>query len=192
METGWRKSTAMPRLHILGASGSGTTTLAAALCARHGWTHVDTDDVFWLKTDPPFTDIRPREERVALIRHELERAENWIVSGSMCGWGDVFIPRFNLVVFLLAPTEIRLKRLTERESRRHGPGGIAPGGRMHDAFIEFMAWTAQYDDGAPTMRSRALHEQWLARLPCPVLRIEGAPPVEESVSAVERALAVHG
>lgn len=192
MRVGWRKNTVMPRLHILGASGSGTSTLGKALCARHGGTHVDTDDVFWLKTDPPFTDIRPREERVALMRRKLERAENWIVSGSMCGWGDVFIPRFDLVVFLLVPTEIRLKRLTERESRRHGPEGIEPGGRMHDAFIEFMAWTAQYDNGAPTMRSRALHEQWLARLPCPVLRIEGAPAVEKSVSAVERALTGHG
>lgn len=78
-----------------------------ALAARHGWKHVDTDDVFWLKTDPLFTDIRPRAERVALMRAELDRAKldaaaSWVVSGSLCGWGDVFIPRFDLVVFLAA------------------------------------------------------------------------------------------
>jgi adenylate kinase family enzyme len=94
----------MSRLHILGASGSGTTTLAAALCALHGWQHVDTDDIFWIATDPPYTDIRPREERVALMGAALDQSQDWIVSGSMCGWGDVFIPRFGLVVFLSVPS----------------------------------------------------------------------------------------
>ncbi len=32
------------RLHIFGASGSGTTTLARALAKRCGWLHLDTDD----------------------------------------------------------------------------------------------------------------------------------------------------
>jgi adenylate kinase family enzyme len=177
----------MPRLHILGASGSGTSTLGRALCAKHGWAQVDTDDIFWLKTDPPFTDIRPREERVALMRRELDKAENWIVSGSLCGWGDVFIPRFDLVVFLLVPTELRLHRLALREGARHGLEEIAPGGNRHDAFIEFMAWTAQYDEDDPSMRSRALHEQWLAALPCPVLRLDN-PTMDEAVQAVEQAL----
>ena len=58
---------------------------------------------------------------------------------------------------------------------------------MHDAFVEFMAWTAQYDDGDPTMRSRALHEQWLAALPCPVLRLDGTRAVAEMAADVEAA-----
>ena len=177
----------MPRLHILGASGSGTTTLGRTLWARHGWTHVDTDDVFWLPSDPPYVDIRPREERVALMRSLLDARPSWIVSGSMCGWCDPFIPRFDLVVFLTGPTDERLRRLTIREAGRYGPGGIAPGGKMHDAFVEFMAWTAQYDDGDPTMRSRALHEQWLAALPCPVLRLDGTRAVAELAADVDAA-----
>ena len=73
-------------------------------------------------------------------------------------------------------------------------GGIEPGGRMHDAFIEFMVWTAQYDDGAPTMRSRAMHEAWLAALPCKVLRLDGRRSTEELARAVDAALgpARHG
>ena len=39
----------------MGASGSGTTTLGAALGARLGCRHVDSDDLFWVKTEPPFT-----------------------------------------------------------------------------------------------------------------------------------------
>src|SRR5438128_874343 len=43
------------RLHILGASGSGTTTLGRALAEGLQCPHFDTDDYFWLPTDPPFT-----------------------------------------------------------------------------------------------------------------------------------------
>jgi uridine kinase len=42
------------RVHILGASGAGTTTLAQALAARLGCPQYDVDDYFWLPSDPPF------------------------------------------------------------------------------------------------------------------------------------------
>ena len=40
----------MQRIHILGASGSGTTTLGRALAERLQCRHFDTDDYFWLPT----------------------------------------------------------------------------------------------------------------------------------------------
>jgi len=51
------------RIHIFGASGSGTSSLAAALAARHGHRHVDTDDYFWLPTEPPYQQPRRRGAR---------------------------------------------------------------------------------------------------------------------------------
>jgi adenylate kinase family enzyme len=48
----------MRHVHILGASGSGATTLGAALAQRLGFTHLDSDDFFWIKTDPPY--VTPR------------------------------------------------------------------------------------------------------------------------------------
>jgi len=41
------------RIHILGASGSGTTTLGRALAERLQYPHFETDDYFWLPTAPP-------------------------------------------------------------------------------------------------------------------------------------------
>ena len=41
-------------IHILGASGSGTSTLAKAISLRHGHRFLDTDDFYWKPTDPPF------------------------------------------------------------------------------------------------------------------------------------------
>jgi adenylate kinase family enzyme len=106
----------MPRrIHIFGASGSGTTTLAAALAAKHGHRHLDTDDFYWFGTDPPFRHVRPVGERLALLRRALADSPSWVLSGSLCGWGDPFIPEFDLVVFLVVPTEVRLARLRARE-----------------------------------------------------------------------------
>ncbi len=51
------------RIHITGASGSGTTTLGRALAAELSCPHFDSDDYFWLPTDPPYTTQRDSEER---------------------------------------------------------------------------------------------------------------------------------
>src|SRR5207249_3761430 len=56
------------RVHIVGASGSGTTSLGGALAARFGHRHLDTDDFFWVRTDPPYREKRPREERLTSPR----------------------------------------------------------------------------------------------------------------------------
>ena len=47
------------RIHVVGASGSGATTLGAALAKAMGVTHQDSDFFFWLPTQPPFTTQRP-------------------------------------------------------------------------------------------------------------------------------------
>ena len=174
----------MPRLHIVGASGAGTTTLGRALAARLEVAHFDTDDFFWLPSDPPFQKIRERAERQALLGAALARHPAWVLSGSLCGWGDVFIPRFELVVFLWLAPEIRLARLRARERERYG-GASAPGGPLHAKSAAFLAWAAGYDEGLDVPeRCRKLHEQWLAALPCPVVRITDAGDVASHVARV--------
>lgn len=42
-------------IHILGASGAGTSTLGQALEQTYGFKWLDTDDYFWMPTNPPFT-----------------------------------------------------------------------------------------------------------------------------------------
>jgi adenylate kinase family enzyme len=177
------------RIHITGASGSGTTTLGLALAGKYDCSHVDTDDYFWLPTDPPFQQERPVDERRTLLEAQLSQNSSWILSGSLCGWGDIFIPLFSLVVFLYVPLDIRLARLLEREQSRYGSDAIAPGGIMHTQHSAFIAWATAYDDGDMQMRSKQRHEQWLKTLPCPVLRIEGAQKIETLVACVNRSIA---
>ena len=175
----------LTRIHIFGASGSGTSTLASALAATHGHRHLDTDDFYWLPTDPPYTQPRPVEARLALLRSELAGSASWVLSGSLCGWGDPLIPEFELAVFLVVPAEVRLARLRAREAARYGHEATAPGGALHGASVEFLDWAGRYDTGDVEMRSRALHEAWIKALPGPVLRLEGDRAVAEQLARVE-------
>lgn len=104
------------RIHIVGASGSGTTTLAAHLAARHGHRHLDTDDFYWLPSQPRFQHVRPREERLAMLQRARGR---------------------------------------------------------------------RYDTGGLDIRSRALHEAWLAAVPCPVIRLEEDLPTAAQLGLIE-------
>jgi AAA domain len=176
------------RVHILGASGSGTTTLAKALAARLGCPHYDTDAYFWLPSDPPFQHIREREARRAMLGADLEKPGDWVLSGSLCGWGDAFIPLFDLVVFLWIPHELRMARLREREIERYSAEALGPGGAMHAGSVSFMEWAAAYDGGGLEIRSLRVHNAWLATLPGPVLRLERPASVEVNLAEVLRAL----
>jgi adenylate kinase family enzyme len=173
------------RVHIVGASGSGTTTLGRALAGRLGVAHFDTDDYFWRPSTPAFQHIRERAERQAMLGAALAGAPGWVLSGSLCGWGDRFIPLFDLVVFLWIPPDVRMRRLRARERARYGQA-IEPGAPMHERSEQFLAWAAGYDGGLDVPeRCRRLHEEWLAALACPVVRFLDAGSTEEHVARLE-------
>ena len=176
------------RIHIFGASGSGTTTLATALATAYGHRHLDTDDFYWLPTGPPYRETRPRELRLELLRRTLADCSSWVLSGSLCGWGDPLIPEFDLVVFLFVPANVRIARLRAREERRYGVEAIAPGGTIHQAHSEFLDWAQRYDEGSLEMRSLLLHNEWLSALPGARLRLEGELSVSDQLAQIEASL----
>ena len=158
---------------MTGASGCGTTTLGRALASRLGIAFLDADDFFWEQTVPPYQRKRTRTERLALILSRIQEESAFVLAGSISGWGAELETLFELVIFLSVPTEVRLMRLEERELKHLGR--VDP---------EFIAWAAQYDSGGLDMRSRALHEHWLAHLNCTVLRLDGERPTGELVEQV--------
>jgi adenylate kinase family enzyme len=176
------------RVHITGASGSGTTTVGRALADSLAVPHHDTDDYFWLPTTPPFQEKRVAADRLRLMQEMfLPRAE-WVLSGSLTDWGDPIIPLFDLVVFLIAPVDCRVQRLRERETRRFGADAVAPGAWRHRDTEAFIAWASDYDDRGRASRNRVGHEEWLAGLSCPVLRLDGTRPVPALVAEIVTAL----
>jgi len=165
------------RLHILGASGSGTTTLARAIAGHWSVPAHDTDDYFWQPTEPPYTVQRPIPERIALMEQMFLPRGRWVLSGSLISWGAPVMERVEAVVFLTLDPAERMARLTAREVLRRG----APPPE-DDAF---MVWARGYDDPAFLGRSRRHHEDWLAAQHQPILHLDSAAPVADLVQAVE-------
>ncbi|WP_128924629.1 hypothetical protein [Bradyrhizobium guangxiense] len=178
------------RIHLTGASGSGVTTLGRALAGRLALPHHDSDDYFWLPTVPPYRTTRPVSERLRLMREMFLPRLDWVLSGSVNGWGEELVPLFDLVVFVTTPRDVRLERLRAREAAHFGAGAVAPGGWRHDETEDFVEWASHYEAGDREGRSLAKHEAWLSGLPCPVARVDGLRPladlVEQLCSETER------
>jgi adenylate kinase family enzyme len=173
----------MSRIHIVGPSGSGTSTLGAALARELACPHVDADTLFWMPTDPPFVEQRPREARQVLLVQALPANGRWIFSGSATGWAGPVEPLFDLIVFLTLDPSTRMERLRRREIERYGER-INRTGDMVEASAAFLKWALAYETAGLEQRSRATHEQWLASQAAPVLRLDSSAPLQDLVDAV--------
>jgi RimJ/RimL family protein N-acetyltransferase/adenylate kinase family enzyme len=180
----------MRRIHILGAAGAGKSALGRNLAERIDAAHVDTDDVYWLPTNPPFRDKRPVAERIAMLREMLPAHDRIVLTGSLSGWGESVVALLNGIVLLDTPVAIRLERLSRRERERYG-AAIDPAGPLHPQHTALLEWAAAYDGGTMPGRSRARDEAWIGATGLPALRLDGARGIPELVAQTCRWIALH-
>ena len=105
-------------IHIYGAAGAGTSTLGKKISEELDYKFMDTDDYFWLPTNPRFTQKREKSERLRLMCEAIELADNVVLSGSLVDWGDELIPLFTLAIRLETDTALRIERIKAREKER--------------------------------------------------------------------------
>lgn len=170
-------------IHIYGASGSGTSTLGRKISEELGYKFMDTDDYFWLSTNPQYTTKRSKEERLALMKKDISEADNVVISGSLVDWGDELIPLFTLVIRLVTDTEIRIERIKIREKQKFGYR-IMPEGDMYTQHMEFIEWARKYDTGSID-RSKVKHDEWQKLLLCKQIVLDGADDLEENFKKVQ-------
>lgn len=171
-------------IHIYGASGSGTSALGRKISEELGYKFMDTDDYFWLPTNPQYTAKRSKEERLSLMKKDILGNDNVVISGSLVDWGDELIPLFTLAIRLVTDTDIRIERLRAREKRKFGDR-IMPGGDMYANHTEFIEWAGKYDIGSVNMRSKAKHDEWQKLLQCKQIVLNGADDLEENFRKVQ-------
>ncbi len=152
------------RILIMGAAGAGSTTLGKTLAKTHQWSHFESDEYYWMPTNPPFTNKRPPALRVQQLYTDLNKQENWIISGVLCGWGNFIIPHLTHVIFLYADWPTRLRRIKQREQLLFGDR-ILKDGDMFKHHLAFMQWASLYDSSSPVSRTKKKHLDWLAALP---------------------------
>ena len=176
-------------IHIFGASGSGTTTLGAKICAELGYTHLDSDDYLWLPTDPKYTTKRDKAERVRLMKSDIVSADNVVISGSMVDWGDELIPQITLAIRLVTPADVRIARLRQRERENFG-SRIDVGGDMYQNHKDFIEWAKSYDAGDVNIRSKAMHDEWQKKLECKLIELDGTNDLNTNFEIVKKALSL--
>lgn len=174
-------------IHIYGASGSGTTTLAKYISDKLNYLFMDTDDYFWLPTNPPYSERRDTDERIKMMKNDIAMSDRIVISGSLVDWGDELIPLFSLAIRLVTETDIRIERLRERERRYFG-SRIEIGGDMHQNHCKFIEWAASYDNGGLDMRSKAKHDEWQKLLKCRQIVLDGSNDLEYNLEIVKKYL----
>jgi dephospho-CoA kinase len=100
----------MARVLITGMSGTGKSTLLAALADR-GYATVDTDDDGWTLPNGLWDAGR--------MFNLLNNSSTVVVSGTVENQGD-FYGDFECVVLLAAPLEVLLDRVTRRANNPYG------------------------------------------------------------------------
>lgn len=171
-------------IHIYGPSGSGTSTLGKYISEKLGYYWMDTDNYFWQPTDPPYTTKRDRLERIALMKKDVLKWRNVVISGSLVGWGNELIPFFTLTIRIETETTIRLERLNKRERTRFGVR-IDIGGDMYDTHRKFIEWASAYDTGDLNIRSKAKHDEWQKLLHCKQIELDGGNTLEHNFKIVQ-------
>lgn len=167
----------------MGAPGSGVTSVGRALAQHFDWPFFDVDDFVWFTDDPlPYRRKRNTQHRFQLLTESLAPCQKWVLSGSLCGWGDALIPAFDRVIFLTAEPHIRAERIRARETQRYGAERLAPGGELHTVFEKFVQWAIDYDTPSANVRSAQAEHAWLAhRVTCPVLTFDSSHTVLETL-----------
>lgn len=121
------------------------------------------------------------KERQDLLKADIQNTSKAVITGSLCGWGDIFIKYFDLVIYIYTPTNIRINRINNREQKRFGDR-IIKGGDMYNTHLEFIEWAKTYDTAGTETRSSALHMGWLKGITCPVINVDGTKTVDELIN----------
>ena len=174
-------------IQLYGASGSGTSTIGRYISETSGYYFMDTDDYFWEPTNPPYTTKRKISDRIALMKQDIAQEDKVVISGSLVGWGDEFIPLFTLTKRVVTDTATRIDRLKKRE-REHFGSRIDVGGDMHETHRKFILWAASYDEGGLDMRSKAQHDEWQKQLKCRQILLDGSQPLEKNFEIIRQYL----
>lgn len=99
-----------PRVHVIGTSGAGKTTVARRIARARGIPHIELDALHWL----PGWVKRDRDEFRSMLLGELE-APAWVVDGNYMGLArDILWERSTTVVWLDLPRHEVMWQVTAR------------------------------------------------------------------------------
>lgn len=159
------------KIQVIGAAGTGKSTLCKYISEKTGAYWIDTDKYLWIDQD--FTERYTIQERFEIYNYDIDNHMDYIVSGSVHTWNPEGFHDRELLVLLRLDEEIRMKRLYNRELLRFGTR-MLPGGDHYQLTYEFLEWCKTYlteDENA--VNSLACHMRLLDEVSCKTLILDG-------------------
>ncbi|NAY91726.1 AAA family ATPase [Muricauda sp. JGD-17] len=179
------------KILLFGASGTGTTTLGMEIAKRTDFKHLDIDDYYWKKTDPPFQEKILLTERNANLKADFKKYGNVVVSGSLVSWGKEWESAFDMAVFMRLENTERMQRLKKREKERYGEK-LLTDEKTRQISKNFLEWANQYENPKFTGRSLKVHMKWMESLGCEVLKMDGQMEIGEKTNILLQRIKAKG
>ena len=162
---------------VCGLNGVGKSTLGKALAEELHFYFIDSEDLFFQKTDSdhPYAFPRSREEAERLLLREVRTHDNFVFASVIGDYGEVFYPFFHYAVWIDVPKDIRVQRVKDRSFQKFG-NRMLPGGDLYETEETFFRFVES--------RAESIVEDWIRSLNCPVIRIDGMRSIEENVDLI--------
>lgn len=166
---------------VCGLNGAGKTTFAKLLSAKTGYRMIDSEDLYFPKTDSSyeFASPRSREEVVSILEELISEDSRFVLAAVRGDFGALFRSKLEAVVFLEVPRQVRLERVRARSFQKFGER-MLPGGDLYERESKWFSLVES--------RPEDYTERWLETLECPVLRLDGVLPPEENAERAAAAL----
>ena len=167
---------------ICGLNGAGKSTLGRALADRLGCAFIDSEDLWFPKTDGAYLFSGPRseEEAVRLLEEKIAENSRFVFAAVKGDYGEKLLAALDQIVLVETPREVRRRRVRARSFERFG-ARVLPGG---DLYEKEAAWYALTD-----ARPEDHTTKWLESAGRPVIRVDGTLPVAQNVRFLASVLA---
>lgn len=160
---------------LCGLNGAGKSTIGRILAERMSWQFIDNEDLYFPKEDASylFSNPRSKEEVIHLLEEKIEEDDRFVFAAVKGDYGEKLLKKLDYVVLIEVPKETRMERVKMRSAQKFGDRIQEKG----DLAGKENAWFSVVNS-----RPENFVTEWLERVPCPVLRIDGTAPVEENVN----------
>ena len=160
---------------LCGLNGAGKSTIGRILAERMSWQLIDNEDLYFPKEDVSylFSNPRSKEEVIHLLEEKIEEDDRFVFAAVKGDYGEKLLTKLDYVVLIEVPKETRMERVKMRSAQKFGDR-IQEHGDLADTEN---AWFSVVNS-----RPENFVTEWLERVPCPVIRIDGTAPVEENVN----------
>lgn len=159
---------------VCGLNGAGKSTLGRALAKKLGFCFIDSEDLYFPKTNSYYVYASPRgrKEVERILLREIKAHENFVFASVKGDFGENIYLFFQYAVVIDVPKNIRIQRIKKRSFQKFG-SRMLPGGDLYEAEENFFRLAES--------RTENTVEEWVRSLSCPIIRIDGTKPMEENI-----------